>query len=82
MHLLLNKFSFIDLYEISAKHLKSKFPELKIGGYASCGFYDIFEIKEKLDSIIEKNKDIIVCMHYPPISKNYLENEFERLKDF
>ena len=25
-----------------------------------------------------ENKDIIVCMHYPPISKNYLENEFER----
>ena len=36
---------FIDLYEISAKHLKSKFPEIKIGGYASCGFYDIFAIK-------------------------------------
>lgn len=25
-----------------------------------------------------EDKDIIVCMHYPPISKNYLENEFER----
>lgn len=25
-----------------------------------------------------EEKDIIVCMHYPPISKNYLENEFER----
>lgn len=25
-----------------------------------------------------ENKDIIVCMHYPPISKNYLDNEFER----
>lgn len=25
-----------------------------------------------------ETKDIIVCMHYPPISKNYLENEFER----
>lgn len=27
---------------------------------------------------INEKKDIIVCMHYPPISKNYLENEFER----
>ena len=25
-----------------------------------------------------ENKEIVVCMHYPPISKNYLENEFER----
>ena len=25
-----------------------------------------------------EDKDIIVCMHYPPISKNYLDNEFER----
>ena len=28
---------FFDLYEISAKHLKSCFPELKIGGPAICG---------------------------------------------
>ena len=27
------------LYEVSSKHLKAKFPHLKIGGYASCGFY-------------------------------------------
>lgn len=25
-----------------------------------------------------ENKEIVVCMHYPPISRNYLENEFER----
>lgn len=25
-----------------------------------------------------EDKEIVVCMHYPPISKNYLENEFER----
>jgi hypothetical protein len=30
---------FFVLYDITAKHLKSKFPELKIGGYASCGFH-------------------------------------------
>ena len=28
---------FFDLFEITAKHLKSCFPELKIGGPASCG---------------------------------------------
>ena len=30
---------FYRLYDVTAKHLKSKFPELKIGGYGSCGFY-------------------------------------------
>ena len=27
---------------------------------------------------INKDKEIIVCMHYPPISKNYINNEFEQ----
>ena len=36
---------YMDLYEITAKYLKNKFPDLKIGGYSSCGFYDIFETK-------------------------------------
>ena len=29
------------LYDVTAKHLKGCFPHLKIGGYASCGFYAI-----------------------------------------
>jgi hypothetical protein len=29
------------LYEVASKHLKKCFPHLKIGGYASCGFYAI-----------------------------------------
>ncbi len=32
---------FFELYDITARYLKEKFPELKIGGYASCGFYAI-----------------------------------------
>ena len=31
------KAQFFNFYEIAAKHLKSKFPNLKIGGPASCG---------------------------------------------
>ena len=27
---------------------------------------------------INKDKEIIVCMHYPPISKTYINNEFEQ----
>lgn len=30
---------FFRLYDVAAKHLKNRFPELKIGGYGSCGFY-------------------------------------------
>ena len=30
---------FFRLYDVTAKHLKERFPELKIGGYGSCGFY-------------------------------------------
>ena len=32
---------FFTLYEVTANHLKACFPRLKIGGYASCGFYEI-----------------------------------------
>ena len=32
---------YYELYDVSAKHLKACFPHLKIGGYASCGFYAI-----------------------------------------
>lgn len=32
---------YYKLYEVASKYLKGKFPHLKIGGYASCGFYAI-----------------------------------------
>lgn len=32
---------FFTLYEVTARHLKARYPHLKIGGYASCGFYEI-----------------------------------------
>ncbi len=33
------KEQFYEMYDVAAKHLKSQFPHLMIGGYASCGFY-------------------------------------------
>lgn len=33
------KQQYLDLYKTAALHLKAKFPEIKIGGYGSCGFY-------------------------------------------
>lgn len=35
------KEEFYELYGVASKYLKDKFPHLKIGGYASCGFYAI-----------------------------------------
>lgn len=32
---------FYELYSVTANHLKTRFPELKIGGYGSVGFYSI-----------------------------------------
>ncbi|MBR6764494.1 MAG: hypothetical protein IKM13_12210 [Clostridia bacterium] len=32
---------YYNLYDVTAKHLKACFPHLKIGGYASCGFYAV-----------------------------------------
>lgn len=35
------KEDFFRLYQVSSRHLKKCFPELRIGGYAGCGFYQI-----------------------------------------
>ena len=36
------KESFFDLYRVASKYLKAEFPDLKIGGYGSSGFYGAF----------------------------------------
>ena len=36
------------LYDVAAKHLKAKFPNIKIGGYAAIGFYAAVETEEYL----------------------------------
>lgn len=30
---------YFELYKVSSKHLKKCFPDIKVGGYGSCGFY-------------------------------------------
>ncbi|MBQ9132328.1 MAG: hypothetical protein IJX62_07655 [Clostridia bacterium] len=35
---------YFRLYEVTASHLKARFPHLKIGGYASCGFYALRKV--------------------------------------
>ena len=36
---------YFELYEVASCHLKTCFPHLKIGGYASCGFYEILNME-------------------------------------
>lgn len=44
------KEQFYEFYGVASKYLKEKFPHLKIGGYASCGFY---AIKENMTAVAE-----------------------------
>lgn len=37
------KEQYFELYRITANHLKRCFPDIKVGGYGSCGFYTIGE---------------------------------------
>ena len=43
---------FFELYRVAACHLKARFPELKIGGYGSCGFYSVVEKEASPDAHI------------------------------
>ncbi|NLV73332.1 MAG: hypothetical protein GXY52_01405 [Chloroflexi bacterium] len=37
------KEQYFALYETTANHLKARFPNIKVGGYASCGFYAVLK---------------------------------------
>ncbi len=37
------KEEYYELYDVTAKHLKARFPNIKVGGYASCGFNAILD---------------------------------------
>ncbi|MCL2813345.1 MAG: hypothetical protein FWD23_01965 [Oscillospiraceae bacterium] len=50
------KEEFFRLYESAANHLKNRFPHLKIGGYASCGFYALSP-KSSGETFISENSD-------------------------
>ncbi len=40
---------YFELYRVTANHLKKCFPNIKVGGYAGCGFYAINRSKSKTD---------------------------------
>ena len=44
---------YLELYKTASKLLKAEFPEIKIGGYASCGFYALIHPEYKGDELRE-----------------------------
>ena len=44
------KEQFFELYRVAANHLKATFPQIKIGGYAGCGFYTVDDAKRREES--------------------------------
>ena len=44
------KEQFFELYRVAANHLKTTFPNIKVGGYAGCGFYVIDDAKKRAES--------------------------------
>lgn len=55
--------SYMDFYGTVAPYLKGKFPELKIGGYGSCGFYAITgdSVSSAMNS--ERYEYFVTCFH-------------------
>ena len=51
---------FFTLYEVTANHLKSCFPHLKIGGYASCGFYSVLNREAAAHANVSARYDYFV----------------------
>jgi hypothetical protein len=46
------KEEYFHLYEVTANLLKKRFPYIKIGGYASCGFYKIAQVAANPDAMV------------------------------
>lgn len=53
-----------ELYKVTAVHLKNRFPNLKIGGYGSCGFYNLFIDSYTCDAkSTSRTEYFIECFH-------------------
>ena len=58
-----SKEDYFKLYAVAATHLKKCFPHLKIGGYASCGFYDILKNYVKEANSSSRTEYFITFFH-------------------
>lgn len=55
---------YLELYKVTSRHLRERFPDIKIGGYASCGFYAIFT-DEYIESAHSSSRTdyFVECFH-------------------
>ena len=58
-----SKEEYFELYAVTATHLKKCFPHLRIGGYASCGFYDILKNYVKEANSSSRTEYFITFFH-------------------
>ncbi len=54
------KEQFFELYRVASNYLKQRFPYIKIGGYASCGFYKIASIASDPNANVSERVDYFV----------------------
>ena len=54
------KEQYFELYETASNYLKEKFPYIKIGGYASCGFYALYEEKVAKEAHVSARKEYFI----------------------
>ena len=54
---------YLEFYGIAATYLKSKFPELKIGGYGSCGFYSVTGDSVAAGNNSMRYDNFVTCFH-------------------
>lgn len=52
-----SRLDYFRLYEVTANYLKERFPNIKIGGYASCGFYEILNTEPDLTAHISSRTE-------------------------
>ncbi len=52
---------YFELYKVTSRHLKQCFPDIKVGGYASCGFYALNQV------------DVSVVAHSTPRTEYFIE---------
>lgn len=54
---------YLEFYGTAATYLKSKFPELKIGGYGSCGFYSATGDSVAAGNNSMRYDNFVTCFH-------------------
>lgn len=72
---------FYELYDVTAKHLKSVFGnKIKVGGFATCGFRHIFSDPEKYGIEYEKQTKNVYCGERSANFMRFIDGFFAYIK--